>query len=76
MTIGASYKNGKWDKNSVPIIGDNVLIGAGAVILGAVRIGDNVRIGANAVVLTDVPNGCIAVGVPAQIKKQKLDDVK
>lgn len=51
-----------------PTIGDNVDIGAGAKVLGAIRIGNNVRIGANAVVITDVPDDAIAVGVPATIK--------
>lgn len=49
------------------VIGDNVFIGAGAKILGAVRIGDGAKIGANAVVVTDVPAGATAVGVPARI---------
>jgi serine O-acetyltransferase len=51
-----------------PSIGNNVDIGAGAKILGPVRIGDNVVIGANAVVISDVPANCLAVGVPAVIK--------
>lgn len=51
-----------------PIIGNNVDIGAGAKILGPIRIGDNVLIGANAVVLCDVPSNSIAVGVPAVVK--------
>lgn len=55
-----------------PQFGDNVDIGAGAKVLGPIRIGDNVFIGANAVVLTDVPDNCIAVGVPAIIKPRKL----
>ena len=50
---------------------NNVLIGAGAVILGDIKIGDNSNIGANAVVLEDVPEGCIAVGVPARIIRKK-----
>ena len=45
-----------------PVIGNNVDIGAGAKLLGAITIGDNVLIGANAVVLTDVPSDSIAVG--------------
>lgn len=53
-----------------PIIGHNCIIGAGAVILGEVKIGDNVHIGANAVVLKDIPDNCTAVGVPAKIVKQ------
>lgn len=52
----------------VPIIGNDVVIGAGARILGPVKIGDGARIGANAVVIKDVPAGAVAVGVPAQIK--------
>jgi len=54
-----------------PVIGNRVDIGTGAKILGAIRIGDDVAIGANAVVLEDVPDGCIAVGVPAQIRSRK-----
>ena len=42
-------------------------IGAGAKVLGGVRIGDHVKIGANAVVLCDVPEGATAVGVPARV---------
>lgn len=48
-------------------IGDNVMIGAGARIIGDVHIGNNVKIGANAVVVNDVPDNCTAVGVPARI---------
>ena len=54
-----------------PQFGDNVDIGAGAKVLGNIRIGDNVLIGANAVVITDVPANSIAVGVPAVIKPRK-----
>jgi len=49
-----------------PIIGQSVEIGAGAVIIGDVRVGDNVTIGANAVVVKDVPCNSIAIGVPAK----------
>jgi serine O-acetyltransferase len=54
-----------------PIIGDNVDIGAGAKILGAISVGNNVEIGANAVVIDDVPDDSIAVGVPAVIKPRR-----
>jgi len=53
-----------------PQIGDNVDIGAGAKLLGRIKIGNNVKIGANAVVITDVPDNSIAVGVPARILPQ------
>lgn len=53
-----------------PVIGDNVRIGAGAKVLGAVTIGNNVKIGANAVVLKDVPDDCTVVGIPARIVRR------
>jgi serine O-acetyltransferase len=56
------------DVPAAPQIGDDVDIGTGAKLLGNIRIGNRVAIGANAVVLTDVPDDCIAVGVPATIK--------
>jgi serine O-acetyltransferase len=60
-----------------PILGNRVDIGAGAKILGSIRIGDDVAIGANAVVLTDVPSNSIAVGIPARIlpRKRKMQTV-
>lgn len=59
------------EKNRAAVIGDNCLIGAGAKIIGNVKIGDNVKIGANAVVVRDVPSDCTAVGVPARIIPHK-----
>lgn len=67
VTIGS--RNG----SAPPVIGGHVDIGAGAKIIGAIKIGNNVEIGANAVVLSDVPDNCIAVGVPARVKQKKLD---
>lgn len=52
-------------------IGDNVMIGAGAVLLGDLKIGSNVSIGANAVVLQDIPDNCVAVGVPAKYTEKR-----
>lgn len=54
-------------ERGAPVIGHRVDIGAGAKILGPIRIGDDVAIGANAVVITDVPANTLAVGVPARI---------
>ena len=54
----------------VPKIGNNVIIGAGAKVLGDITIGSNVSIGANAVVIDDVPAKCTVVGVPAKIVKR------
>jgi serine O-acetyltransferase len=64
----------RMDDKRAPIIGNNVDIGAGAKVLGPIRIGDNVRIGANAVVLCDVLANSIAIGVPAVVKPRDLND--
>jgi len=64
VTIGGTSK-----KFGVPQLGNNVYIGAGAKILGPIKIGENVVIGANAVVIKDIPDGCLAVGIPASIIK-------
>jgi len=50
-----------------PTVGDRVIIGAGAKILGPIKIGDDSRIGANAVVVKEVPAGASVVGVPGQV---------
>lgn len=55
-----------------PTLGNNVVVGAGAKILGAITIGDNVHIGANSVVLTSVPESSILIGVPARTVKGKV----
>jgi serine O-acetyltransferase len=52
-----------------PTIGDRVVIGAGAKVLGAVHVGSDARIGANAVVVKDVPDGATAVGIPAKVRE-------
>ncbi len=54
-----------------PTIGDGVLLGAGAKVLGAITIGAGARVGANAVVLAAVPTGATAVGIPAQIVRRE-----
>lgn len=60
---GTGHETGKRH----PSIGNNVVIGAGAKVLGNINIGDNSRIGANSVVLKAVPEGATAVGIPARI---------
>ena len=60
-----------------PTIGNGVIIGSGAQVLGPLNIGDGARIGANAVVLQDVPQGITVVGIPAKIvmgRDKSLDD--
>jgi len=66
VTIGV---RGDGHDAGVPIIGDNVYIHTGAVVLGGIKIGNNAKIGANAVVLTDIPDDATAVGVPAKVVK-------
>ncbi len=69
--VSIGYK-GKYD---CPILGDNVMVCAGAKILGKVKVGDNSIIGANAVVVKDVPPNCTVVGVPAYIIKRDGKEV-
>lgn len=57
-----------------PTLGNNVMVGSGARVLGPFKIGDNSKIAANAVVLEEVPPNCTAVGVPARVVKR--DGVK
>lgn len=64
VTLGVSESDGD---RGFPSVGRGVLIGAGAKVLGNVQIGNKAKIGANAVVLKDVPEGCVAVGIPARI---------
>jgi serine O-acetyltransferase len=68
VTIGLRRTGEK----GAPVIGNRVDIGAGAKVLGDIKIGDDVIIGANAVVLQDIPANCLAVGVPAKIKPRSL----
>lgn len=68
VTIGMSNR---WEKQGTATIGDNVYIGPGAKIVGAVSIGNNVAVGANAVVTKDVPDSAVVAGVPAKIISMK-----
>jgi serine O-acetyltransferase len=58
---------GKEHKKRHPTLGNNVMVGAGAKILGNITIGNNVKIGANTVVLRDVPDGETIVGPKGQV---------
>jgi serine O-acetyltransferase len=64
VTIGA-------ERRASPRLGDDVFVGAGAKILGPVRVGTGARVGANAVVTKDVPAHATVVGVPAQVVRQR-----
>lgn len=59
-----------------PTLGNHVIVGAGAKLLGNIYVGDNCKVGANAVVLEDIPQNSVAVGVPAKVvKKITVEDI-
>ncbi|MBP1546183.1 MAG: serine O-acetyltransferase [Oscillospiraceae bacterium] len=64
VTLGGT---GKDRGKRHPTLGDNVMVGSGARVLGPFKVGNNVKIAANAVVLEAVPDNCTAVGVPARV---------
>jgi serine O-acetyltransferase len=66
-TLGGT---GKDQGKRHPTLGNNVMVGCGAKVLGPFKVGDNSKIAANAVVLESVPPNCTAVGVPAKVVKQ------
>ena len=66
VTLGGT---GKDKGKRHPTLGNNVMVGCGAKVLGPFKIGNNVKIAANAVVLEEIPDDCTAVGVPARIAR-------
>lgn len=64
VTIGA-------EKQQSPVLGDDVFIGAGAKVIGAVTLGSGSRVGANAVVVHDVPAGATVGGIPARVLRTR-----
>ncbi len=66
VTIGA-------ERRQSPVLGNDVFVGAGARLIGAVHVGDGARVGANAVVLDDVPAHATAVGVPARVAARRKE---
>lgn len=68
VTLGNRHLSAPFD---APVLGDKVNVGAGAKLLGRVRIGEGASIGANSVVLRDVPAGRTAIGIPARLLEEK-----
>lgn len=68
VTLGGT---GKDTGKRHPTLGNNIMVGSGARVLGPVRIGDNSKIAAGAVVLKDIPENSTAVGIPARVVRQK-----
>jgi serine O-acetyltransferase len=72
VTLGGT----SWDKGKRhPSLGNDVVVGAGAKVLGPISLGDGVRVGSNAVVVKDVPASCTVVGIPGRVisNKKKVD---
>lgn len=59
-----------------PTVGNHVMIGAGAKVLGPITIGDDAKVGANAVVTKDLPAGAVAIGVPARVRPNPQPDTR
>lgn len=72
VTLGGT---GKDTGKRHPTIGNNVLVGSGAKVLGPFKVGDNSRVAANAVVLSEIPDDSTAVGAPARVVRQKGEKV-
>lgn len=75
VTLGGT---GKDTGKRHPTLGNNVMVGAGAKILGPMKIGDNTKVAAGAVVLSEIPPNCTAVGIPAKVVRRegvRVDDL-
>jgi serine O-acetyltransferase len=68
VTLGETNRG---PKKGNPVLGDNIYIGPGAKIIGAIRIGNNVAIGANCVVTKDIPDNAVVVGIPGKVISQQ-----
>lgn len=73
VTLGAVTMDFAYTPALRPIVGDGVVIGVGAKVLGGLTLGNGSMVGANAVVLQDVPAGHVAVGIPAKILPPKSE---
>jgi serine O-acetyltransferase len=67
VTLGAKELDIGYAEDTRPVLGDDVIIGAGAKLLGGLEVGHWARVGANAVVLESIPEGALAVGIPAKV---------
>lgn len=71
VTLGATFADLGYHPEARPTVGDGVLIGAGAKVLGGISIGDRAVIGANSLVLESMEAGAFAIGVPAMVRRAK-----
>ena len=75
VTLGARELDFAYRDDTRPTLGNNVTIGAGAKVLGGLRIGDGARVGANSVVLSSIPSGALAVGAPARLVERPAGEL-
>jgi serine O-acetyltransferase len=73
VTLGGT---GKESGKRHPTLGENVVVGAGAKVLGNIQLGNNVRVGAGSIVLRDVPDSCTVVGIPGRIIRRSNERVE
>ncbi|KAA0987724.1 serine acetyltransferase [Pseudomonas sp. ANT_J12] len=71
VTLGAKDLDFTYDEHHRPVVGNNVVVGAGAKVLGGLTLGDNVTVAANSVLLMSVPADVIVAGMPAKIVKKR-----
>lgn len=71
VTVGARDLDFTYDEQHRPVLGDGVMLGAGAKVLGGIQVGDGVTVAANAVLLMSVPDQCVVGGIPAKILKTR-----
>jgi serine O-acetyltransferase len=64
-------KRNRGEKKGCPVLGDKVYVGAGAKIIGKIKIGNNVAIGVNSVVVDDIPDNSVVVGIPGKVISSK-----
>lgn len=74
VVLGRKEVRGGESPQQYPQLGDSVLVGSGACILGRVNVGDNSVVGAMALVLNDIPSHCIAIGSPAESRPSKPEN--
>jgi serine O-acetyltransferase len=71
VTVGKGYSKGKF---GIPTIGDDVWIGTGSVVSGAIHIGNNVTISSGSIVTRSIPDGCLVAGNPARVLIKDYDN--
>lgn len=71
VTLGAKFADLEFTPNSRPVIGDEVVVGAGAKVLGGIKVGNRAIVAANSLVLDNVADGALMIGVPAIEKRAR-----